>query len=282
MNAFDPAIAKKIVFDPGTPCNVPDEVFLRQVAINIRRGLPQLQIYQPNPKVALLVAGGPSLSDSVGELREAVNAGGVIVTVNGAYQWCIDNGFRPSMQIVLDAREFNKRFVEAEVPGCKYMIASQCHPKTFEALAGRDVTIWHAVSAGDPEVELLKAYYFDRFLPVTIGTTVTVRAISLLTMLGFNRQDIFGFDSCWLGDKHHAYDQPENNDLRVRVWLRPEGRDDLAESYECAPWHAKQAEDFLKLIRERGNHFELNVRGPGLIAGILRTGASIQMEGSSD
>jgi hypothetical protein len=114
---------------------------------------------------------------------------------------------------------------------------------------------------------------------VTIGTTVAIRAISLLRLLGFQSFDIFGLDSCWLDGQHHGYQQPENDrDKCVEVWLRPQGRDDLAQRFVCAPWHMKQAYDFQQLIRERGNDFRINVRGDGLIAAIMRIAADLGHE----
>lgn len=273
---------KRVQFSPDTGCNTPDDVILAQVATNIRRGLPQVQPHDVNPATALLVCGGPSLALTEQELVRAYWRGGKIVTCNAAYEWCIAHNLKPSAAVMLDARAFNSRFVSTPVDGCKYLLASQCHADTFEMCRDREVLIWHACSAGDPEVALLKDYYFERTHPVTLGTTVGVRAISLLRMLGFTRIEIFGLDSCWLDNAHHAYPQPENRgDLRIPVWLRPDERDDKAQRFECAPWHLKQAEDFMKLVRERGDLFQLNAHGPGLIASILRTGAEIQMETTS-
>jgi hypothetical protein len=289
-----PLVAEKVrevVFPSDMGTNTPNEVLLAQVTQNIRRGLPQVSPHQPNPATALLVCGGPSLAMTERELVEAYWKGGKVCAVNGAYQWCIERNIKPSLAIMLDAREFNARFVEADVPGCRYLLASQCHPKTFEVCRDRDVLIWHACSAGDAEVDLICDYYFQArdeqgrltgrqtTYPVTLGTTVSVRAISLLRMLGLHWFDIFGLDSCWLDNRHHAYEQPENNrDGRMGVWLRPKDRDDKSVRFECAPWHMKQAQDFMALIRERGNQFQINVRGPGLIATILRTGAEIETE----
>lgn len=272
--AFDPKRTKKIDLKGG--CNTPDEKILENVAINIRRRLPQVQPYEPNDNVCVLVCGGRSLLDTEDELRQLYWSGAKIVTINGAYDWCIKRNYKPSATFVLDARASNARFVETPIPGCRYLLGGQCHPDTFEICKDRDVLIWHACSAGDAEVELLKKYYFDRFFPITIGTTAGVRAISVMRMLGFQKFHIFGLDSCWIGNEHHAYEQPENQkDQRLPVWLRPEGRDDLAQRFECAPWHMKQFEDFQKLIKERGEMFQLNVHGPGLIASVLRTGATI-------
>jgi hypothetical protein len=254
-------------------------VILDQIAQNIRRGLPQAQAYQPNDKTALIVGGGPSLKDTEKELVEAYWRGGKVVALNGAYQWCIDRNIYPSAMVMLDAREFNARFVETTVEGCHYMLAAQCHPKAFELCRDRKVTIWHGMSAGEAEKTLLDAYYFGHYNAITLGTTVAMRAISLMRMLGFVSQEIFGVDSCWMGNEHHAYAQPENDGGRkMAVWVRPEGRDDQARRFICSPWQAKQAEDFLQLIKERGEMFNLNVHGDGLIATMIKTAAAIEIE----
>lgn len=260
-------------------CNTPDDVIMAQVAQNIRRGLPQVFPHLPQPTTAILVCGGPSLASTEKDLARAVWAGGKIFAANGAYQWCIDRNLKPSVAVMLDAREFNSRFLAEPVEDCRYLLASQCHPAIFDICADRDTLIWHACTAGEVEHEMLKEYYFDRVHPVTSGTTIGIRAISLIRMLGFTSIEVFGLDSCWLDDAHHAYEQNENaRDPRIAVWLRPKDRDDKASRFECAPWMMKQAEDFLSLVRERGDQFQLNVHGPGLIATILRTGAEIQME----
>lgn len=274
---IEPDRVKEIVFKGGV--NTPDDVLLAQVAENIRRGLPQAQPYQPNDQTAIIVAGGPSLKTTEKDLVKAYWKGGKVVALNGSYQWCLERNIRPSAFVMLDAREFNARFVEQEVEGCHYLLAAQCHPKAFELCRDRKVTIWHGMSAGESEVTMLDEFYFGRYHPVTLGTTVAMRAISLMRMLGFMRMEIFGLDSCWFGDEHHAYDQPENNnERRMSVWLRPQGRDDKAQRFICSPWQAKQAEDFLQLSKERGELFQLNVHGPGLIATIIRTGADLAIE----
>ena len=267
-----------IDFSGGT-INVPEEIILEQVQENILRGLPQVRPYSPNQQTAILVAGGPSLGDTEDELVRSVWRGGKVVTVNGSYNWCIERNIKPSAHVVLDAREFSARFVGDPVPDCNYFLASQVHPKAYEACRGRKVTIFHIVSTGDPELEILKKFYFDRISPVSIGTTVTLRAISLLRMLGFMRIEIFGFDSCVFdNDRHHAYEQKENDgEPIIPVWLRIEGRDDLAQRFSCTPWQAKQADDFKKLVEERGDLLQLKVHGPGLISTMLRLGAELDL-----
>lgn len=224
---MDLSLTKKIQLEGS--CNTSDEVLLEQVNHNIRLGLRQVKPHDVNSDMTILVCGGPSLEMTKEALVHAHWAGGKVVCVNGSYNWCIENNIRPSAMILLDARETSARFVEKDVFGCRYLLASQCHPKAFETCKDRDVLIWHACSGGDKEVEILKEYYFGYTYPVTMGTTVGVRSISLLRMLGFNKILIFGLDSCWLDNKNHSYPQVENEkDGIVPVWLRPEGRDDKA------------------------------------------------------
>lgn len=273
---FDPAALRHVTFAPEGGCNTPDELLLAQVAANIRRQLPQARPHSPNNETVALVCGGPSLTQTEHKLVETAWKGAKVVCLNGTYQWCIERNIKPSAMVMLDARAFNARFLETPVPGCRYLLASQCHGDAFELCRDRDVTIWHACSAGETELEMLNNFYFKRCYPVTLGTTVAIRAISLLRMLGFQSFEIFGLDSCWLDDSHHSYVQAENdNDVRIPVWLRPHGRDDLARRFICSPWMMKQSEDFQQLIRERGNSFRLNVHGHGLIAAIMGISAEL-------
>lgn len=278
---FDAKLAPPIKLAEDGLANTSDDTIIERVRENIRRPLPQCAAYGKNPNIALLVCGGPSLKDTEKELAEAWWGGGKVIAVNGAYQWCIDHNIMPSAAIMLDSREFNSRFFETPIKGCKYLLASQCHPKTFDICEGREVYIWHAIGSGlDKEVEMLRDYYFGQFHPVTLGTTVGVRAISLLRMLGFPMIDIWGLDSCWLAGNNHAYPQPENdNDQIVPVWLNPDPNDSSkAIRFVCSPWHIKQMETFKELLKERGDLFQLSVRGDGLIATMMRTGAELQTE----
>lgn len=256
--------------------NTEDDVLLANIRASIRRGHPQVQRFAPNRERVVLVGGGPSLDATFDELRQLVFEGAKLVTVNGAYHWCLERNLQPKMQIVMDARQTNARFVSPAVPQCRYMLASQCHPALWDAVAGRDhVHIFHAAAGDDDAVKAeLDRYYHKQWYGIGGGTTVATRALSLLRTLGFLRFDLFGVDSCWMGSTHHAYDQPENaRDRRLSFKVEPEGRPDLARVFVCAPWHVKQAEDFVQEIRVNGDHFLINVHGDGLLSYIVQSGA---------
>ncbi len=107
------------------------------------------------------------------------------------------------------------------------------------------------------------------FYPVPGGSTVVLRAIPLLRMLGFRRMHVFGWDSCVSGDEHHAYPQAEN-DRQPTFPVTVGGR-----VFWCVPWHMSQACEFRDLVRFLGDEVELAVYGDGLIAHMLQTGAEL-------
>jgi hypothetical protein len=259
--------------------NVSDETLLANVALAIRRPYPQIRPQSPNGDRVVLVGGGPSLNDTEAELVDLVRAGAKLVTVNGAYQWCLERNLEPKTQIVMDARPTNARFLSPALPHCRYMLASQCAPETWEAVAGRPhVWMFHAAAGGDGALkDLLDRHYLGQWFGVGGGVTVVSRAIMMLRALGYLRFDLFGVDSCFMGDQHHAYAQAENEvDKAYRFTVTPEGAPDLARDFWCAPWHVKQFEDMLQMIRINGEHFQLHVHGDGLLAYALRTSAIVQ------
>ena len=99
-----------------------------------------------------------------------------------------------------------------------------------------------------------------------------LRALPMLRMLGLKRIHMFGFDSCLSGDAHHAYPQPEN-DGEPLMPVTCGGR-----TFMCLPWMVSQATEFLDMVKFMGEHIELAVYGDGLIAQIIKTGASLSEE----
>lgn len=255
--------------------NVEDATLLAHVAHSIRLGHPQAKQQAPNADRVVLVGGGASIRAHEKDIVALVHAGAKLVTMNGSYHWCLERNLRPSAQVVLDARETNARFLDPPVPQCRYLLASQCHPATWAAVAGRpDVWIFHAAGPDSLLKALLDGYYLGHWHGVVGGTTVATRALALFRLLGYLRFDLFGVDSCWLGEEHHAFPQVENDhDKRVTVKVTAPGQAE-GRTFVCSPAHLKQFEDFLQFVRVNGQHFLLNVHGDGMLAYAVRTGAA--------
>lgn len=257
--------------------NTSDDLLLANIRHSIRLGYPQVRQQAIQTDRVALVGSGPSLAETERELVDLVFTGAKVVTVNGAYQWCLDRNIRPSAHIVLDARASNARFVGTAIPQCRYLLASQCHPDTWAAVKDRpDVWIWHAMGEENELRAELDTYYLGKWHGIPGGTTVAMRAISLLRTLGFLRMDLFGVDSCWLGEQHHAFPQAENlTDRRLTFNVHPTDHPEKARRFVCSPWHVKQFEDFLQMVRVNGDQFLLNIHGDGLLAYALQASADL-------
>jgi hypothetical protein len=259
----------------GGMINTAEEVVLSNIRSAIARQHQQARPFPPNGNRVCLVGSGPTLNDTVDELRDLYFDGAKVVTCNGAYHWCIERNIRPSMQVVLDARPSNARFLEPAVPKCHYMLASQCAPEAFDAVADREnVWIFHAHAGDDTQTtEILDGYYGkNRWVGIGGGVTVGTRAIVLLRMLGYMRFDLFGVDCCWKGDVHHAMPQPENEkDRRIEVTVADaEGNNERL--FTCSPWQLKQAEDFAQLMKTMGDNFTLSIHGDSMLAHMAAVG----------
>ena len=245
--------------------NTDDEQINKNVEHNIKQGYIQVQPHPTNDIEVMIVGGGPSVKGQLEKIKELRAKGVKLITINNAYKWCIDNGLTPSAMVMLDAREFNSRFTKPVVDDCKYFLASQCNPVCFEGLPKDRTYLWHTQSS---KISETIAQEHDTWYPIMGGSTVLLRAIPLFRMLGFKRFHLFGCDSCLEDEKHHAYEQVEN-DGQLVIPVDVGGK-----IFSCNPWMASQAQEFIDLITVLGNEIELEVYGGGLLHHILETGAS--------
>jgi len=252
--------------------NVPDDVLEAQTQANIAAKYKQLVPHAKQDRECVILCGGPSMNDDVDTIRKLRASGAALITVNGAYNWALDHGLEPSAQILLDAREFNARFTKPATPYTQYMLASQAHPAAYEGLPWDKTLQWHC-GISDANAKLAQDIH-GAYYPMMGGSTVVLRAIPLLRMLGFWKLHLFGFDSCVRKDAHHAYAQPENDGERL-IPVSIGGK-----VFDCAPWMVSQAAEFRDLIGVLGNEVNLAVYGDGLIAAMMAAGAELSTEGN--
>ena len=249
--------------------NTPDKEILVNTAHSITRGLTQIAQHLPNKKRLILVGGGPSLEQGLDVLREYKEEGRAVVCTNNTHEYLQDNGIEPNGCVILDARAHNARFVKRPVATCHYFLASQAHREVYDALIGYNVRIFHALSV-PRERAILEQYYMGSFYHINGGSTVILRSLSLFALLGYWKFEIFGFDSCYEDDRHHPYEQKENDNhdlLQVAV----DGK-----RFTCALWMYSQAKDFIDMVTHIGQDWEMRVHGNGLISHIIKTAAKRQ------
>ena len=250
--------------------NVEHETIKANIKANLSLGLREIVPHAAQDTTVYLLAGGPSLADFEQQIVEAGRAGTPIVTVNGTYKWLLDRGIKPAAQVMVDARTFNRRFVEPLVDTCTYLISSQCDHEILKSLPPDQTWLWHSSNA-DPVRETIEELERQHeWYPVRGGTTIATSGLVLLTMLGFRKVEIFGLDSCLRGNDHHAYPQPENDKGHIQK-VTIGGKE-----FSCEPWMLIQANDFQNLVRSvfsKISDFEMVVHGDGLVAQMLNCAA---------
>lgn len=241
------------------PTNTPAEILIEQARVNLARDLPQFrEIDKAHVKTAIIVGGGPSLADNLPKLQQLRNRGAVIFALNGTHDWLIDRGIVPNFCVMADARPDNVQFVQGPQDDVTYLLASQCHPSAFDALAGYDVIVWTAYVEGiEPVIDACG----KPVIALGGGATVGLKTMTIASLWGFRNLHLFGFDSCYRGGANHAYPQPMN-DAESVLDVDFSGR-----KFRCAPWMIQQAQGFEQqapLLRAAG--CRIKVHGEGLIA----------------
>jgi len=250
--------------------NTEVDTFRDQVRHNIAQGWDQVIPHPTNTQEVMILGGGPSLQRFLPHITKLRKNGVKLVTLNNAYNWCLDNALIPSATFMIDAREFNNRFTKPVVDECKYILASQVHPTVLEGLPKDRTLLFH--TAPQMIKDILDEYYGEgAWYPVPGGSTALLRAIPLFRMLGFKRFHLFGCDSCLENGAHHAYSQPEN-DKGMVVPVTVNG----GKVFYAHPWMVAQAKELVSIIAWMGDEIELEIYGDGLLAHILEVGASLE------
>lgn len=216
-----------------------------QVASAMARGLPLLEKQEAHGRRLAIVGGGPSVIDYLDEL------GGYddIWCVNGALDWLIENGIKPTGYVAIDPEAIMAQYLQKPPEDITYYIGSVCDPATFDALKGRNVVLFHPLMDDMPLV--------DSKAVIGGGPTVLTRAPQLAYRLGYRDVHLFGADSSYESGIHHIYDAPMDPIVRVSL-------DDVI--YETSGVFLHQVAYFQQILhwfQSKGANFEIHGRGLG-------------------
>lgn len=257
--------------------NTDQDTIHANIRENAKWGVKQLRPHEPQDIEVMMLCGGPSLNDFEDEIIQKHKDGMPVITMNATYQWAQERGIHNVNQFVIDAREFNNRFVDPVRDDCTYFVASQAHPSVFEKLPKDRTWMWH-VSLEDDDIEVTKEAYgemYKEWFPIPGGCTVALRALNALQMMGFRKIHIYGLDSCLTDDEvHHAYEQEENDNYRIITVTVGKGTKHERE-FKCHDFMAVQAKELMKLTPIYYSDLDLAFYGDGLIPYLVNTGASI-------
>lgn len=264
MSELSPAIGEdtgELVFSPilglDTKCSTPAKIVRDNIAYNKNRDicrlhtLPMYGKYQGGAEIAI-VGGGPSLIDTMDELRGMKN----IMACGSSHDFLVSRGIYPRYAVMCDADKSEADFVKNPILDCIYFVASCCDPSVFDALEGYDVAMWDN-DQGDHEIFAP----YERHA-IQGGCTVTLKAINIAIMIGFiGKHHFFGFDSSFT-DSEYAYEGNPTNGRPLLVKVN----DRIFKS--TTGWLA-QAVHFRDMVLGMPHFFTPTVHGDGLIAAMM-------------
>ena len=196
-----------------------------------------------------LFANGPSA-------KSAAIPDGDTMAVNGALRLFTDKGRAPSYWIACDPQALVADFLIDPPERTTYLVASKCDPLVFQMLEDRDVRLWHVNDNEIPDV---------RRVPCAVS--VTLCALMLAMRLGYRRIEVYGWDCCYDGEKHHAgTGSPSVTPDRLKIEVG-EGEDALW--FESNPTWCCEIEDALKILPVlKWCGVEIRIHGPSLLGAI--------------
>jgi hypothetical protein len=213
-------------------CNTADDRIRANALAACKLPLPWLDLVEAHDRPAIVVGGGPSMRPLLPMIRALRDGGAEVYATNGTVPVLYAAGIASDHQVLLDARPENVAFV-AGPKALHYLIASQCHPDLFRAIAGHPATLWHPAY---PEID----------------------------ELGHRKIHLFGFDSSYSdAGEGHAYAQPLNDEDDRQEFRIGDQR------FIAAPWMARQAMEFQVASRQLiEGDAELYVHGKGLLPAV--------------
>lgn len=166
----------------------------------LSRKLPKLEKCEPHDAWLSIAAYGPSLRKTWWWLKRP------IMSVSGAHDFLIERGIVPDYHLDMDPREHKTQFIARPHKEVTYIMASVCHPKTWDALQGHKVLLWHTDS-GNWTLPFLKKYD-PRSHMIWAGSDCGLGAIQVGGVLGYSRFRLHGFDHSMRGGERHAGPHP--------------------------------------------------------------------------
>lgn len=262
---WNPGAEFPLILPVHVICNTPDEVLYENIRTNSRR--PGRWFFQQaaNDLDAIICGSGPSIADHIDEIKERVRAGGVLIALNGAARFLSSHSLMPDFQVILDAQRDTADLIG---PARIHLLASQCHPETFDRVGG--AILWHLQIEGIDD--LLPDYQGDYTL-IGAASSVGVTALPLVYAMGYRTLHCYGYDSSNKGEESHALHQPMN-DGEPMASVAFGGKD-----YRCSLTMKLQAERFpltARLLEREG--CSIHVHGYGLLPDIWNAPVEVLSE----
>lgn len=212
----------------------------------------------------VIVGSGPSLPEFVDDIKTEQVLNRPICTVNGAYDFLINNAIVPDLFLTVDPRPMPQNVTKPHTDTV-FLLASRANPELFERLKDHKVMLWHSFGVVD------ETQYYQGKSSIGGGSTSGLRAITVGYVMGFRKFILYGMDSCLAEDRLTKRFTGEQAGQVVDVIVGDR-------TFYCNGAMAQQAQEIQELMNSLPD-LHLDIKGDGLLAAIwaerARLGLSI-------
>lgn len=266
---------------PETISGISRDVLVENVKSSISRGLPELSRgpWPMQTRAAAVVTGGPSINMMMDDVRKLSGEGAAIFTVKAVWRWLMNIGVAPDFCAMIDPHPSQAVYTDGAPKGMTWLVASQCHPSVFDALArqGADVMLFHVpiIGADNPGLLLPDGTLDKTKMLVPGGGGVGSRTVRMAALMRHRPLHLFGFDCCYQNGSSADPARIQGGAIPSHVYRLARGRDD------CAPiemngriylstWaFLTETVDIMQLCASSLIP-ELYIHGPGMLADTIR------------
>lgn len=235
---------------------------IENVSYSLDEDMPVLESsYPEHDKHAVIVGGGPSINRFVDEIKFRKEQGQDIIALNNSWKWLEKRLISTDYHVMVDARPENVGFVPPSGSKIMRLYATQCDHRVINVSKDQNTLLWNSYIK-----EVKDAFSERKLFWVGSGTSVGIRAIFLLYILGYRSFHLYGYDSCYQNDEGHAYEQKLNENENV-LDVIIHGR-----KFKAAPWMVSQSQDFLETMEFITNlGCVVTIHGDGLLPHMAKT-----------
>ncbi len=248
----NPGASLPLILPVHVVCNTADDEIFENIRANSHARGDWQKLIPEHDGVAVLCGSGPSLADTIEDIRAHRAKGHVIYALNGAAKFLHERGITADYQVLIDARAQTASLVG---PAKQHLFASQCHPDCFTAAP--NARLWHLQVQGmDAYLPPYEAGYCLIGGAASVGNTATCLAYAM----GFRDLHLYGYDSCHRDGAGHAFHQKMNDGDPCAVVMFG------GKEYTASLTMKLQAEKFMdtsRALRQMG--CRISVHGSGLL-----------------
>lgn len=250
---------------------IPDEEYIKNVRNNCLMDLPNLGIQKDHDKIMVMVCGGTTVKLYLDDIRvKSKDDKYRIFSSNMTHDWLIENNIIPHYNFIIDPKKSKIADVQYPHKDVKYLIGISCNTGVFKALEGYSVQRVFSVSGiGKPsDVEVVKALLPYQDIAFVVGGSMAgLRAMVIADVMGFQKVEFYGFDSCY-------FDVNKDTGEPIYYPYKKRRKENIIEAktgdgrvFLTSPVFASQARQFIKW-KHRLGWIDFIIHGDSLTATI--------------